>query len=59
VPILGNPEFLHSKNLRRFQWTGILAEGKRCHTDHVPCHTDLEKKLGADPTLPMQLQPLA
>lgn len=44
VPILGNPEWLDSANLRRFQWTGVLAEGKRCHTNKVPCHTDLEKQ---------------
>ena len=43
VPILGSPEWLDSANLRRFQWTGIVAEGKRCHTNKVPCHTDLEK----------------
>jgi hypothetical protein len=44
VPILGNPQWLDSANLRRFQWTGVLAEGKRCHTNKVPCHTDLEKQ---------------
>ncbi len=44
VPILGNPEWLDSANLRRFQWTGIVAEGKRCHTNKVPCHTDLERR---------------
>lgn len=44
VPILGSPELLDSANLRRFQWTGILAEGKRCHTNKIPCHTDLEKQ---------------
>jgi len=44
VPILGNPEWLDSATLRRFQWTGVLAEGKRCHTNKVPCHTDLEKE---------------
>jgi hypothetical protein len=43
VPILGIPNWLDSANLRRFQWTGVLAEGKRCHTNKVPCHTDLEK----------------
>jgi type III restriction enzyme len=43
VPILGSPEWLDSTNLRRFQWTGIVAEGKRSHTNKVPCHTDLEK----------------
>ncbi len=44
VPILGNPEWLDSASLPRFQWTGIVAEGKRCHTNKVPCHTDLEKR---------------
>lgn len=44
VPILGNPEWLDSSSLRRFQWTGVLADGKRCHTNKVPCHTDLEKQ---------------
>ncbi|MEW5862914.1 MAG: DEAD/DEAH box helicase family protein [Pseudomonadota bacterium] len=44
VPILGNPEWLDTANLRRFQWTGIVAEGKRCHTNKVPCHTELEKR---------------
>lgn len=44
VPILGTPEWLDSANLRRFQWSGVLADGKRCHTNRVPCHTDLEKR---------------
>jgi SOS-response transcriptional repressor LexA len=44
VPILGQPEWLDSAHLRRFQWTGVVAEGKRCHTNKVPCHTDLEKR---------------
>jgi hypothetical protein len=44
VPILGTPDWLDSKALRRFQWTGVLADGKRCHTTKVPCHTDLEKQ---------------
>jgi len=44
VPILGSPEWLDTVNLRRFQWIGIVAEGKRCHTNKVPCHTDLEKR---------------
>ena len=43
VPILGNPEWLDTANVRRFQWTGIVANGKRCHTNKVPCHTDLER----------------
>lgn len=44
LPILGTPELLDTANLRRFQWTGITADGKRCHTTKVPCHTDLEKR---------------
>jgi type III restriction enzyme len=44
VPILGSPECLDSAYLRRFQWTGIVAGGKRCHTNKVPCHTDLERR---------------
>jgi SOS-response transcriptional repressor LexA len=44
VPILGTPERLDSTHLRRFQWSGIVADGKRCHTNKVPCHTDLEKR---------------
>jgi type III restriction enzyme len=44
VPILGSPEWLDSANLRRFQWTGIVADGKRCHTTKVPCHSELEKR---------------
>ncbi len=43
VPILSSPDWLDSAYLRRFQWTGLVAEGKRCHTNKVPCHTDLEK----------------
>jgi type III restriction enzyme len=44
IPILGSPELLDTAQLRRFQWTGILAEGKRCQTNKVPCHTELEKR---------------
>lgn len=44
VPILATPEWLDTATMRRFQWTGILAEGKKCHSNKVPCHTDLEKK---------------
>jgi type III restriction enzyme len=44
VPILGNPEWLDSAHLRRFQWTGETADGKKCHTNKAPCHTDLEKR---------------
>lgn len=42
VPILGDPEYLDSKNYRRKTWTGVIAEGKKCHLTKVPCHTDLE-----------------
>jgi len=44
VPIPGSPEWLDSAQMRRFQWTGIIADGKKCHTNKVPCHTDLEKR---------------
>jgi type III restriction enzyme len=44
VPILATPEWIDSALLRRFQWTGILAEGKKTHTNKVPCHTELEKQ---------------
>ena len=47
VPILANPEWLDSGNLRRFQWTGIIGEGKRAHTNKLPCHTGLEKQFAA------------
>ena len=44
VPILSTPEWIDSVRLRRFQWTGLVARGRRCHTNNVPCHTDLEKR---------------
>jgi hypothetical protein len=44
VPILATPEWNDSGLLKRFQWTGIIAEGKKTHTNKVACHTDLEKK---------------
>lgn len=44
VPILANPEWLDSAILKRFQWTGILADGKKSHANKIPCHTDLEKQ---------------
>jgi hypothetical protein len=44
VPILENPKWLDSDQLKRFQWTGIFAEGKRSHPSKIPCHTDLEKR---------------
>ena len=42
VPILGTPEYLDSKEYRRKTWTGVIADGKKCHLSKVPCHTDLE-----------------
>ena len=44
VPILGSPNWLDTAHLRRFQWTGLTAGGKKCHTNKVPCHSDLEKR---------------
>jgi type III restriction enzyme len=44
VPILASPEWLDSLALHRFQWTGIVADGKKSHTSKVACHTDLEKR---------------
>jgi hypothetical protein len=43
IPILGTPEYLDSSKQRGFQWSGILADGKKCHTNKVPCSVDLEK----------------
>jgi phage repressor protein C with HTH and peptisase S24 domain len=44
IPILGKPEYVDTGCLRRFQWTGICAEGKKTHANKVPCHTDLERQ---------------
>ncbi len=44
VPVLANPEWLDTAHMRPFQWTGIIGDGKKCHTNKVPCHTDLEKR---------------
>lgn len=44
VPILSTPERLDSALMHRFQWTGIVANGKKAHTNKIPCHTELEKK---------------
>lgn len=44
IPILGNPERIDSAGQRRHQWTGLVADGKRCHLNKVPCHNDLEKR---------------
>lgn len=42
IPVLGDPNFLDTTNLRRFLWTGCKAKGKKCHTNWVPCHNPLE-----------------
>lgn len=47
VPILGTPDYLDTANLRRFQWTGLTGDGKKCHTNKIPCHTDLERQFAA------------
>ncbi len=44
IPILGMPEWLDTLCMHRFQWAGIIADGKKAHTNRIPCHTDLEKK---------------
>ncbi len=44
LPILGTPDHLDTQDLRRFQWTGIVANGRKSHTSKVACHTDLEKR---------------
>ena len=42
--MLGSPEWLDTARLRRFRWTGLVAAGRKCHTNKAPCHTDLEKQ---------------
>lgn len=44
VPIPGDPEVLDTRRMRRFHWTGTLADGKKCHLGRVPCHTPLERE---------------
>src|SRR5262249_25506124 len=44
VPIPGDPACLETGHLKRFQWTGMRTDGKKCHTNRVPCHTDLEQQ---------------
>ncbi len=44
VPILSTPEFLDTESLRRFQWTGIVAAGKKSHMNKLPCHSELEQQ---------------
>jgi len=47
VPVLGDPDWLDTQRLKRFQWTGIVYEGKKTHTNRVPCHSDLEKQFAS------------
>ncbi len=42
VPILGQPDYLDTHSYRRKTWTGMVAEGKKCHFSKVPCHNKLE-----------------
>ena len=43
VPIHADPPYLRSSDIRPFQWTGVLGEGKKSHMSLVACHNDLEK----------------
>lgn len=42
VPVPGRPAILDTNNWRRFSWPGLLAEGKKTHTNKVPCSSPLE-----------------
>ena len=42
--MLGNPDYLDTEYLRRFQCTGVIAAGKKCHTNKLPCHTELARQ---------------
>ena len=44
VPIHADPPFLKSADMRPFQWSGVIAEGKRNHMSLVACHNDFEKQ---------------
>jgi type III restriction enzyme len=44
VPIFADPAQLETGRIRRFNWTGITARGRKCHLTRVPCHTDLERE---------------
>lgn len=44
VPIFGDPPELETGRVRRFNWTGLIARGRKCHLTRVPCHTDLERE---------------
>lgn len=52
VPVLGDPEWLDTSSMRRFQWTGIAYPGtktypNKTHTNLVPCHNELEQKFAS------------
>jgi type III restriction enzyme len=44
VPIHAEPPFLRSIEMRPFQWSGVIAEGKKSHMSLVACHNELEKQ---------------
>ncbi|MDG6912601.1 MAG: DEAD/DEAH box helicase family protein [Nitrososphaerota archaeon] len=44
VPIHAVPPFLKSTDVRPFQWSGVIAEGKKSHLSLVACHNDFEKQ---------------
>jgi hypothetical protein len=33
---------LRTGSVTQFNWTGVIAAGKKCHWSKVPCHTNLE-----------------
>jgi type III restriction enzyme len=47
LPLAGSPAVFDTAVLRRFQWTGLVAEGKKSHTTKVPCHSPLEQRFSA------------
>ena len=44
LPISGTPSVFDTAALRRFQWTGIVADGRKSHMTKVPCHSPLEQQ---------------
>lgn len=44
IPIFGAPLERHTGDIKRFPWSGIVAEGKKSHVSKVPCHSDLERR---------------
>lgn len=43
MPIHGLPAVFDTATLRRFQWTGLTATGRKSHLSYVACHSPLEK----------------